>query len=104
MAKKTKIKLSHTARGFVIGEFQDRGGNSCSIQESSLATEACIWLGCDANVIETMTDQGWVTRELTANELIHDRMELTQAGAAALIPLLQHFVETGYLPQPKEKK
>lgn len=34
-----------TARGFRIGEFRDRYGQECSIQESSLATENAIWLG-----------------------------------------------------------
>lgn len=78
--------IRFTNRGFAIGEFEDRYGTKCSIQESSLATEACIWLGqhhCDKPGCETPT-----------------RMHLTQDMAAELIPLLQHFVDTGSLPSP----
>ena len=59
----------------------------CSIQKSSLATEDCIWLGCDH---ETVDPKG---------TLCGARMHLTQSMAADLIPLLQHFVDTGELPQ-----
>ncbi len=62
-------------RGFLKGKFKDLYGYDCSIQKSSLATQDCIWLGCKGN-----------------------RMHLTQDMAAELIPLLQHFVETGDLP------
>ncbi|WP_197094662.1 hypothetical protein [Microvirga massiliensis] len=67
------IELKRTDRGFVIGEFTDRYGAKCSIQDSSLAGEACIWLGTE------------------------NRMHLTQGMAAALIPLLQRFVAHGDL-------
>jgi hypothetical protein len=68
------IDLAPTERGFMRGEFKDRYGKYCSIQQSSIATEDCIWLGVD-----------------------NERMHLTQQMAADLIPLLQHFVETGEL-------
>jgi hypothetical protein len=74
-------------RGFQKGKFKDRYGADCSIQESSLARERCIWLGCDH---ETVDQQG---RPCGA------RMHLTQEMAADLIPLLQNFVATGVLPQ-----
>ena len=61
-------------RGFSGGHFLDRYRNDCSIQESSLATERCIWLGVHEN-----------------------RMHLTQTMAAELIPLLKRFVATGGL-------
>jgi hypothetical protein len=72
-------------RGFLRGEFLDRYGEKCSIQKSSLATEDCIWLGCNH---ETVDKEG---RPCGA------RMHLTQAMAADLIPLLTKFVETGEL-------
>jgi len=79
-----EIKLRKTDRGFIVGEFKDRYGFEASIQESSLATEACLWLGqSNCPKCEAPT-----------------RMHLTQEMAAALIPLLQHFVETGELPTP----
>jgi hypothetical protein len=80
------IKLSTNCRGFVGGEFKDRYGSDCSIQESSLATESCIWLGCDHETIDEAT-----------GERCGARMHLTQKMAAVLIPLLQHFVDTGEL-------
>lgn len=75
-------------RGFQKGKFKDHDGASCSIQESDLASEACIWLGCDAEAIHPST-----------GELLGARMLLTQCLAAELIPLLQHFVDTGELPR-----
>jgi len=44
------MKDSKTNRGFDITEFDDLYGASCSLQESSLAEQAAIWLGInDAN-------------------------------------------------------
>ncbi|HKT54522.1 MAG TPA: hypothetical protein VJP88_08715 [Caulobacteraceae bacterium] len=68
------LTVKHTSRGFAVAEFRDRYGIQCSIQESSLAGEACLWLGAEPN-----------------------RMHLTQDMAAALIPLLRRFAETGVL-------
>jgi len=72
-------------RGFLRGKFKDRYGEDCSIQKSSLATEDCIWLGCDH---ETVDKQG---RPCGA------RMHLTREMVSDLLPLLQHFVATGDL-------
>lgn len=38
-----------TSRGFERFEFTDRYKNACSLQQSSLATEPAIWLGCNDN-------------------------------------------------------
>lgn len=66
------IDMDKTNRGFGRGSFIDRYGEKCSIQDSSLATEECIWLGVDSN-----------------------RMHLTVEMAQELIVVLQRFVETG---------
>lgn len=79
------IKWEKTNRGFRRGEFSDRYGALCSIQESSLATEAAIWLGCDH---ESHDDNG---RPVGA------RMHLTREMAAELTLLLGKFAETGVL-------
>ena len=63
-------------RGFLKGSFKDHYGEQCSIQKSSLVHPDCIWLGCEHRA----------------------RMHLTQQMVAYLIPLLQHFVDTGELP------
>lgn len=68
------IILKETERGFRRGEFTDRYGNKCSIQESSLATEPAIWIGRNKA-----------------------RAHITMQQAKDLLPLLQHFAEKGYL-------
>ena len=76
-----------TDRGFRWLEFKDHYGSECAIYESSLATEDCIWLG---------------NLKCSNGEESH-AMHLTQDMAASLIPLLQHFVETGVLPDGEIK-
>jgi hypothetical protein len=85
-----QINWEPSGRGFMYGEFKDRYGESCSIQESSLATEAAIWFGPNAN---TKPHMG-----MTAAP----RMHLTQEQVAELLPILQHFVDTGRLPWPDD--
>lgn len=106
-----KIKMGRTGRGFVTGNFQDRYRTECSIQESSLATEAAIWLGIDGPKISVLKDGKWVEfgpddlfpeEAADGNVSLNGRMHLTVDMAKTLIPLLQHFVETGELPAPGE--
>lgn len=108
-----KIKVRKTERGFRRGEFTDRYGLKCSIQESSLATGACIWLGVDDANPQIMSsdatrmglrkrtfdenDNGWVKYEIPQEVLLSTRMHLTVDQVKALLPLLQKFVETGDL-------
>ncbi|AFU88171.1 hypothetical protein CcrColossus_gp301 [Caulobacter phage CcrColossus] len=68
------IELTPTSRNFLRGDFLDANNISCSIQESSVATDNLLWLGCDGS-----------------------RMHLTQGMAADLLPHLQRFVATGEL-------
>lgn len=77
-----KPKRITSSRGFFFYVFKDIYGAECSISESSLATKAAIWLG------QGMCDK---CKEPT-------RMHLDQKLAKHLIPLLQHFVDTGELP------
>jgi hypothetical protein len=92
--------METTERGFGIRRFVDRYGVSCSIQKSSLGTENCIWLGCDELGLKRLEPgRGWVDVKLpdevaaTANT----RMHLTQQMARDLLPILQHFADTGEL-------
>lgn len=84
------LGMKKTNRGFGLAEGVDRYGKPYSIQKSSIATEDCIWLGSDGEPLRD-GDKVWSSR-----------MHLTQAMAAELIPLLQHFVDTGELPKPKD--
>lgn len=95
-----------TQCGFARGEFVDLYGGKCSIQESSLATGAALWLGIDyaePKILASQTPQGgngWVPYPVPDEVLLSTRMHLTQEMAEELIPLLRHFVETGGLPCP----
>lgn len=77
------MDIIKTERGFARVDFIDLYGESCSLQESSLATQDAIWLGCDTG---THVDGQCVAR-----------MHLTREMVQALLPLLNHFVETGEL-------
>ncbi len=68
--------LEYTQRGFPYIDFKDHYGLGCSLQDSSLATEPCIWLGVDIH------DR-------------HSRMHLTIEMVKELLPFLQNFVDTG---------
>lgn len=69
----------NTDRGFGLIEFRDRYDGLVSIQMSSLATEACVWLGSLPN-----------------------RAHLTQDMARKLVPILTYFAEHGELPPPED--
>lgn len=102
------IRRNH--RGFRLADFTEYNGHECSIQESSSANEPLLWLGIDdprpmilareahAHGIETDAVSGWVEVPLPPGASISGRMHVTQDMAASLIPLLQHFVDTGELP------
>jgi hypothetical protein len=76
------MNLQETERGWLFVEFTDLNGSQCSFQESSLATEAAIWLGIDKDF------EGIKTR----------RMHLSQEQVIKLLPLLTHFAAHGVLP------
>lgn len=76
----TKMEVARTSRGFAVARGVDRYAAPYSIQDSSLAEEAAIWLGSDAET--------------------GGRAHLTQDMAAGLIPLLQRFVATGSIACP----
>jgi hypothetical protein len=80
------MKKEITQRGFGIIKFQDKYGESCSIQKSSLATDDCIWFGCDRNGIFKDGDRTYESSM---------RMHLNREKVKELLPILQKFVETG---------
>lgn len=94
------IDWGKTARGFVVGNFTDRYGVKCSIQESSLASEAAIWLGPDEPRLYYVLPNGQACDfKLPDGAECVGRMHLTQEQVAHLIPLLQYFVKHGKLPE-----
>ena len=99
-----ELKFDKTCRGFEVGNFRDSYGTKCSIQESSSAEEAKIWLGCDdanpkilACHVNGGMANGWVDYPVHPEASFTTRMHLTVEMAEALIPILQKFVKTGGL-------
>lgn len=104
------MKHSHTARGFALIEFVDDYGVSCSLQKSSAATEPKVWFGVSDSSPKIMASQavafgvnttettGWVEYPIPKVVQISTRMHLTRKQVSELMPILQHFVDTGELP------
>lgn len=92
------MEIKHTDRGFGRTEFLDRNGVSCSLQESSLATEEAIWLGCNnANPRVLIPGQSWQPVEMPEGFIANTRMHLTRDMVRDLLPHLQRFVDEGTL-------
>jgi len=106
----SELKVIEASRGFKYVEFEDRNGEPCSLQESGLATDDCIWLGCDEIGLKKFTPyKGWEGVELQQDHpygithVANNRMHLNREQVAALLPFLQRFVETGYIFQEEDK-
>ena len=82
-----------TSRGFAFVEFSDLYGAKCSLQESSLATDNAIWLGCDHETIHDVT-----------GERCGARMHLNEKQVRALIYHLQTWLDTGEFNKAKAAK
>ena len=107
------MKTEHTERGFAYQKFEDQYGEKCSIQKSSLATEDCIWFGFDEinlkHFVPFRTPESWqdvdldkllgVTPDNRQSDIANSRMHLSRDMVADLLPVLQHFVDTGELPE-----
>jgi hypothetical protein len=99
-----KTTEGKTGRGFDLIEFKDQKGYECSLQKSSVATDDCVWLGCnDLDLRRFEAFIGWSKVELADIHpsgpyyVSNTRMHLTRDQVAALLPYLQRFVETGEL-------
>jgi hypothetical protein len=77
------MEIRATKRGLLRAEFKDRYGALCSVQESSIPGEDCLWLGVDIN--------------FEGDEVRHGRMHLTPDLARRLVPILRHFARRGTL-------
>lgn len=99
--------LQKNSIGFKSIGFEDANGVKCSIQESSVATDSLVWLGSnDIGLKEFVANRSggaWQDVELADTMHHHyvanNRMHLTRDQVASLIPVLQHFVDTGVLPE-----
>lgn len=94
------MKKSKTSRGFGLIEFRDRNNIECSVQKSSIATENCIWLGCDdadPRYFDPYSDCTWKKLEVPNDTVFNTRMHLNQKQVKKLLPILQKFIETGQI-------
>jgi hypothetical protein len=106
-----EFEIQYSERGFAFAEFVDRYGAKCSIQKSSLAFEDCIWIGVDKVEPMVMASRaaefgldpvektGWIPYPVPKDVLLSSRMHLTREQVAALLPILQRFVETGEIQE-----
>lgn len=103
-------KFTKTNRGFQVRGFKDRYNQKCSIQQSSIATENCIWLGInDANPQIMVYDAiklglptngetcGWIPYKVPEEVLMTTKMHLDETQVKNLIETLQHWLNTGSL-------
>lgn len=102
------LKGKVTNRGFGLIEFKDIYGDGCEIQKSSLADADAIWFGiadADPQIMASKTKEGgtgWVPYKIPEDVFLTTRMHLSQEAVKELLPILQHFAETGDLPDLKE--
>lgn len=94
--------FKRTERGFAYIEFEDAHSVACSIQKSSLATDDAIWFGANEIGLKKFTPyKGWEEVDTRGNPpdgalfIANNRMHLTRDQVAALLPVLQLFVDTG---------
>lgn len=90
--------VEETGRGFEIVKFTDRYGAECSLQQSSLASEAAIWLGCDDADPKMFIPNGnpsWRSIPMPEGYIANTRMHLTRPQVEALIEHLQSWLDTG---------
>lgn len=105
-------KVEKTSRGFEIIKFTDRGGDKCSLQQSSLADYvqpgiSAVWLGVDDANPQVMADKaasvgvttaetcGWVPYPIPEDVLLSTRMHLDRKQVKKLIASLTRWLETG---------
>jgi len=81
-----------TERGFSNLQFEDRYGQKCSLQNSSLATEGAIWFGVDN------TGPHLKGPDQMFNSSVGARMHLTRKQIQELLPYFKVFVMRGYIP------
>jgi hypothetical protein len=84
------MTVTYSKVGFLkAAEFEDQGGQTCTVQESSWV-EAGLWLEIPRQGHDN-SDDSEPRRALFSRDQVRDE----------LLPLLQHFAETGSLPDGK---
>jgi hypothetical protein len=90
--KNKKIKKTmNRFIGLASVEFSDHDFRICTIQDSSLATEAAIWFGVSNSGPQISGPSGKMSED------VNQRMHLTQEQVEDLLPFLNEFSNTGRL-------
>jgi hypothetical protein len=89
------LKRTKTPRNFTKILFTDQHKKECSIQESSLTTLDCIWLGIEDANPQIITDAGWKPYSIPDGVLLSTRMLLTRNQVKEILPVLKKFVDKG---------
>ena len=95
MPKILRIIDGKNGRGFRYKLFKDMDENECSIAETSVEEEDCIWFGIDEPKIVTAIGNKPV--QLPEGVEVLSRMHLSREQVSQLIPILQKFADTGHL-------
>ena len=96
-----KVRISN--RGLTSVVFEDSGGYSCTLRDSS-SVEPRIWIGKDKVPVKLFlpdidqTKKGWIDYPLPEQVKLFGEMELNQNQVKALLPYLEYFVKYGFLP------
>lgn len=115
-----QTKHSSTHRGFGLVEFQDAYEAECSIQESSAVGNTAeehdrpgssyLWIGVDDPKPQILASQtrelglptaqqnGWVPFVIPEQVQMTTRMHLSREQVQQLIPILEYWLQLGYLP------
>ena len=100
------VAWEDTQRGFARGEFKDRYGAACSVQDSSLAGEACIWLGTNRPMVKfCVPGEGWT--ELSENDIspLIQKHVNPRAGDVSIQPSRMHLTkEHARDPAPSQER
>ncbi len=106
-----KPKVEKTNRGFSIVRFKDEYGYTFTLQQSSLATKACIWFGpndVDAKIlaseahlagVKTEETTGWVAFPIPPQVSMHTRAHMSRKQVKQLIRYLTCWLRTGYFTE-----
>lgn len=90
------MNVIRTARGFERIDFRDQYGIECSLQQSSLASPPCVWLGCnDADPRVLLPGKGWTQIEMPSGYIADTRMHLNRKQVKALVARLNRWLEAG---------
>lgn len=95
------MEIKETERGFSYSEFSDSYGAKCSIQKSSSAMDDYIWFGIDKPEITIFENENmgkYIKTAMPKTFMVNARMHLNREQVKELLPILEHFVNTGELP------